>query len=198
MQPRGNETRNKILTTSFQLFSQQGYDSTGVAQICETASISKGAFYHHFQSKHELFLALLEEWLTNIDAAFKNIQNQHLTSLEQIQTMSLELNSIFSQADQFPMFMEIWIQAMRDPSVSRKTLAPYYRYLSFFEAIFAQAKVAGNLDAQINSRLSSRLIMAFAMGMILQSAIEPQGEDWQKMTQFGVETILSGLHKELQ
>jgi Transcriptional regulator len=198
MQPRANDTRNKILSTSFQLFSQQGYDSTGVAQICDTANISKGAFYHHFQSKHELFMALLEDWLAQIDTAFAGIQRQNLSKAEQIQSMASELNSIFSQADQFPMFMEIWIQAMRDPSISRKTIAPYYHYLSLFEGIFSQTNAKENFQAPSDGRCSARLLMAFAMGIILQSAIEPKGEDWQRMTEFGVNTILSGLQKEQQ
>ncbi len=196
MQSRSSDTRNKILSTSFQLFSQQGYETTGVAQICAVANISKGAFYHHFPSKHELFLTLLENWLKEIDEVFHNIQSENSSSLQQIKLMSLELNTIFSKADQFPMFLEVWIQAMRDPSISQKIIAPYYRYLSFFETIFSQGKIDGSIASHSDARLSSRLMMAFAMGLILQCTIEPQGEDWQNLTQFSVGTILSGLQKE--
>ena len=63
MQKRAQLTRARILDVSTRLFSQNGYDATGVAEICAAASVSKGAFYHHFESKHSVFLAILDEWL---------------------------------------------------------------------------------------------------------------------------------------
>jgi AcrR family transcriptional regulator len=41
---RGIETRNTLLDTSLALFSQNGYDATSVAQICQDAQVSKGRF----------------------------------------------------------------------------------------------------------------------------------------------------------
>ncbi|HPX96273.1 MAG TPA: TetR/AcrR family transcriptional regulator [Brevefilum fermentans] len=45
---RGADTRQSILDTALSLFSKNGYDATSVAEICQQAQISKGAFYHHF------------------------------------------------------------------------------------------------------------------------------------------------------
>jgi len=38
-----------------------------VAEICTEAQVSKGAFYHHFPSKHDVFMSLLENWLKHLD-----------------------------------------------------------------------------------------------------------------------------------
>jgi AcrR family transcriptional regulator len=193
MQTRSLETREKILSTCYQLFLQQGYDTTGVAQICETAQISKGAFYHHFPSKRDVFMTLLEDWLHRVDAQFEKIQQETSSTPQQLKLMSAELNSVFSEADQLPMFLEIWIQSMRDPSISKKTIAPYYKYLGFFEEVFKNGIADGSITKTSDAHLSSRLMVAFALGMILQCMIEPHGEDWQKMSSYGLETILSGL-----
>ena len=48
----------KILSTASQLFIHNGYEKTSVQNIAQTASISKGAIYHHFQSKDEIFFAV--------------------------------------------------------------------------------------------------------------------------------------------
>ena len=50
-QKRGEETRSRILDAAQGCFVQHGYDATGVAEICRSAGLSKGAFYHHFPSK---------------------------------------------------------------------------------------------------------------------------------------------------
>ena len=60
MQARSHETRSRILQSAIDLFSKEGYDATGVAEICTAAGVSKGAFYHHFPTKQALFLALLD------------------------------------------------------------------------------------------------------------------------------------------
>ena len=47
------------MESAIKLFSSTGYNKASVDDICAQAGISKGAFYHHFKSKQELFLALL-------------------------------------------------------------------------------------------------------------------------------------------
>ena len=51
----------KILSTATQLFIHNGYEKTSVQNIAQTASISKGAIYHHFQSKDDIFFAVLKQ-----------------------------------------------------------------------------------------------------------------------------------------
>ena len=68
---RGAETRQLILDASMDLFAQNGYDATSVAEICQRAEVSKGAFYHHFPSKQALFLDLMASWLQGVEGAFR-------------------------------------------------------------------------------------------------------------------------------
>lgn len=56
----GNETRDRLLKTAFQLFHEQGYHATGVATILREADVNPGSLYHFFASKDELLLHVLE------------------------------------------------------------------------------------------------------------------------------------------
>ena len=73
MQQRSQATRAGILAAARKLFSQHGYDATGVAELCAEAGVSKGAFYHHFATKQALFLALLDDWLEGLDEQIQSI-----------------------------------------------------------------------------------------------------------------------------
>src|ERR1041385_5033801 len=53
-------TREKILRTAFQLFHEQGFHATGVATILREAGVNPGSMYHHFKSKDDLLLKVLE------------------------------------------------------------------------------------------------------------------------------------------
>lgn len=55
------ETRRTLLRESRRLFAAQGYGAVGLAEIVRAAGVTKGALYHHFDGKAELFRAVLEE-----------------------------------------------------------------------------------------------------------------------------------------
>ena len=48
-------TKTKIATAAWKLFSEQGYDETTVEDIIEAAQTSRGTFYHYFEGKDALF-----------------------------------------------------------------------------------------------------------------------------------------------
>lgn len=50
----------KLVEAAHLLFIEKGYDHTSIQDIQEAAGFSRGAFYHHFQSKEELMRAVLQ------------------------------------------------------------------------------------------------------------------------------------------
>jgi AcrR family transcriptional regulator len=57
---RGQATRQHIIEVATSLFTKAGYEATSVEQVLQACGISKGALYHHFKGKTELFTAVLE------------------------------------------------------------------------------------------------------------------------------------------
>jgi len=58
---RKEETRRRILDAALQVFAERGYYEAIVDEIVRTSGTSKGAFYHHFPSKQDIFLELVDE-----------------------------------------------------------------------------------------------------------------------------------------
>lgn len=54
-------TRARLLGAAYEVFSEVGMDGASVEMICERAGFSRGAFYSNFESKDELFLALITD-----------------------------------------------------------------------------------------------------------------------------------------
>ena len=52
------QTRENIITVSTNLFVQKGYDKTSMQDIVDALGMSKGAIFHHFKSKEEIFEAV--------------------------------------------------------------------------------------------------------------------------------------------
>lgn len=55
------ETKRALIREGRRLFAAQGYAAVGLAEIVRAAGVTKGALYHHFDGKADLFRAVLEE-----------------------------------------------------------------------------------------------------------------------------------------
>jgi AcrR family transcriptional regulator len=68
---KSKNTIAKILTAAASLFVVKNYAEVTMEQIAEAANVSKGALYHHFASKEELYLALMHADLAEKRALFR-------------------------------------------------------------------------------------------------------------------------------
>lgn len=55
------QTRQALLRESRHLFATHGYGAVGLSQIVQAAGVTKGALYHHFGSKADVFRAVLSQ-----------------------------------------------------------------------------------------------------------------------------------------
>jgi len=53
------ETKLKLLNSAYELMLSKGYAATGVSEICSKAGVSKGSFYHFFDTKQTCALAMM-------------------------------------------------------------------------------------------------------------------------------------------
>ncbi|WP_129793756.1 TetR/AcrR family transcriptional regulator [Sphingosinicella sp. CPCC 101087] len=60
----------KILDAALSVIRAKGYSATTVDELCATAGVTKGAFFHHFKSKDELGVAAAEHWSETTGAKF--------------------------------------------------------------------------------------------------------------------------------
>jgi TetR/AcrR family transcriptional regulator, transcriptional repressor for nem operon len=65
-------TRRKLLDAARDVIRRKGYAATTVDDVCKAAGVTKGGFFHHFQSKEDLGVAALE--------AFNDMADQLFTS----------------------------------------------------------------------------------------------------------------------
>jgi len=63
------DTKQNILDTAAALFYMQSYTAVGVATICKDAGASKGSFFHFFNSKQDLAIAVLDQFSGQLGAS---------------------------------------------------------------------------------------------------------------------------------
>ncbi len=194
MQQRSEETQSRIMDSAIRLFSARGYNSASVDEICIDAGVSKGAFYHHFKSKQDLFLALLDGWLKTIDDAIEASKDKPVP--ETFMQMTQAFPYLFESAgENLPMFLEFWLQASRDKKIWQASIAPYRRYHKQFSDLIRRGVEEGSF-VEVNPELTSRMIISTAMGLLLQSLLDPKGAKWEKVARESTTMLVDGLLKK--
>jgi AcrR family transcriptional regulator len=193
MQLRSEETRREILEAARQQFALAGYDATGVAEICTAAGVSKGAFYHHFQSKQRVFLVLLEEWLEGLEKALDHVLAIPGSAPERLLNMAKLVRIVFEAADgRLPMFLEFWRQASKDKIVWQATIAPYHRFERIFTQLVEDGIQEGSLKP-VDAPATARTLVALAVGMVLQGILDPNSTHWDQTTEAGIRYLIEGI-----
>jgi TetR/AcrR family transcriptional repressor of nem operon len=60
--PKKASTRDRLLAAALMIVWQKGFTATSVDDLCRAADVTKGAFFHHFESKEALGVAAAVHW----------------------------------------------------------------------------------------------------------------------------------------
>jgi AcrR family transcriptional regulator len=120
--PTRVEVRERILDAASKVFAAEGFAGATIDAIGQAAGFTKGAVYSNFDSKDELFLALL-------DREFELRGAQIATALEggggaaAARDLSRSvLDSVHGHADYYVLFVEYWLRAVRDPQLRERLI----------------------------------------------------------------------------
>lgn len=83
------ETINLILEVAFRLFMEKGYEYTSIQDIIDQlGGLSKGAIYHHFKSKEDILVAVINKITLESNRMLVTIRDQpNMTGIEKLKTI---------------------------------------------------------------------------------------------------------------
>ena len=188
-------SREKILQSAVQLFLGDGYEATSVNDICKHAGVSKGSFYHYFETKQVLFLSLMENWSGRV---MQSVLGEPITedsnAKDVLIQMPYQFNMAFAAVPRgFPMLVDFWRQAMADPAIWKTAVEPYRYFMGFFMRIIETGQQDGSIRKEIDSEILARLLVAVAMGYLLEAAFDQEKADWSALTSEGLVLLLEGI-----
>lgn len=92
-QARSENTRQKIVDAAIDVFSEVGYAAAGLGEVIARAGMTKGALYHHFDSKEALATAIIEQGTSLTRNAFRHVCQSSSPALENM------IHGVFIVAD---------------------------------------------------------------------------------------------------
>lgn len=147
-------TRKSLIASALELFEKRGFDRTSVQEIADRAKLTKGAFYHHFESKDDLLRHIQEEYLEAQLAAIAKIEAG--SDDPKVRVAELIRFSLTSVAE-YRAHVTIFYQERRN--LTADLFAEVTRKRSLVESAFAGMiadGVAGGRSAPTSTRASPR------------------------------------------
>jgi TetR/AcrR family transcriptional regulator len=81
---RDGSSRVKILEVAEALYARRGYSGVGMREVADAAGLGKSSLFHHFRSKAQLYLAVLERVLGRLDDRLGDVLSQELPPAEKL------------------------------------------------------------------------------------------------------------------
>lgn len=169
--------RAALLDAAAEVFAARGLRDASVDEVAERAGYSKGAVYWHFESKDDLFLALLEE---RIDQPMREM-TELLESAPAEQDMGPEASRRFTdlletQRELLLLEHEYWSQAARDPALRgryRERQARLRQALG--KALTARfSHLGGPALSPARGEAVATIVMGLAAGLARERLIDPE------------------------
>ena len=111
-----SDTREYIIDQAYSLFLSRSYEAVSISDISNAIGFTKGALYHHFKNKEELFMAVIDKYLP-IEIFFTPTENFSLQQYieETVKTAENIMQSIFGERPNFlPLsYIALFIDAFR-------------------------------------------------------------------------------------
>ena len=191
-----SDTRQRIIASAATVFARKGYHGASLDQVAADAGLTKGAVYWHFQSKSDLFLALLDarfqrdmsEMAVKVDAA-----HNQADPFDSLKLVLLQLaDKIESDRDWPRLFLEFLGHA-REDAVHQRIGAIYRQSYAWSQTLLDDLRQRGRCNQHADSFVASVFWGALVDGLVLAWLANPQLIDLKQLMPQIAELVWQGV-----
>ena len=162
-------TKEYIIDEAFKLFLTRSYEAVSISDISKVTGMTKGALYHHFKSKEELFKMVIDKYLIipAVDVGSGKITLYEFIHLSIIHTEKItrgifENFEIFTPLDYISLFSD----ALRHYPNYDKTFGEFInKEIEKITIVLQDAILSGEIRSDINVSIVASNFFSFSMGL---------------------------------
>ena len=171
------DTKEHILKEAFSLFLQKNFKEVTMRDIVEKTGMSKGAIYHHFSSKEDIFRQVVENYfLAGLDNFFDNIPKYNLRDfinqyLQNVVDLIDGMKKKFGLKDskQGITYYSMSFDILRMfPEYEEVTAKQYNMEIRAWEEVIANARINGEIDTTMSTAQLARLFVVINDGLAVK------------------------------
>jgi len=168
-------TREHILNISLNLFLQKGFKDVTLKEIVEKTGMSKGAIYHYFESKEQLFLEVVKNVFSSIEANYCELNNDSLYQFYHDYINHFIESSDWqneSKKDDFTNmnYMSLILDALKlFPNLHEKLKESLQIQLTVWKEVIHNARNKGEIESSMDDEQIARMFIYSSDGVGLYS-----------------------------
>jgi AcrR family transcriptional regulator len=112
---RTEATRRKLLEAAERIFAKEGFEAARLEDIASAAGYTRGAFYANFESKEDIFLALIEQWISGRIEEINSLLRQHNTPAKRVRALREHYAQLAKNRNLALLSLEFKLFAIRHP-----------------------------------------------------------------------------------
>ncbi|NIS83393.1 MAG: TetR family transcriptional regulator [Anaerolineales bacterium] len=192
-------TRENVLSAALLVFSQYGYSAARLEDIAKVAEVTRGAIYHHFGSKEELYKTLVTERSAGINQLAEEILAQAGTPLEILRRFLVRLFEYAEEDEEYRALLELTVSKveltegletiMKDTVKGRRQLAAY------FQELLRQGIQAGEIRSDLPVKPAANALISFMNGVGLIWIQDPRAFSIREDAEALVDVFLKGIER---
>lgn len=188
--PRRDEThlaarRRQILDAARACFVRKGFQATSMQEVIEEAGLSVGAVYRYFSGKEEIVLAVAEDATDRVTAAFARVA----ADPEPVPLLEAVDRALADAEDAFPLALEVWAGAARDPALHALMVARHPPMRASFVTLARRARERGELAPDADVAAVGAALFALVPGWAAQHLLT--GEPDRRTVVAGLRSLIS-------
>jgi len=195
-----NETKEHILLIASSLFLQRNFKEVTMKEIVKETGLSKGAFYHYFESKEQLFLEVLDYFFQTIERNYESYSKESLQQFyndyanETIRLTKNYLQKFEGQINEVSITMNyfslIFDAVKIFPEFKKKLLGGINEELAYWIKAFERARENGEIKSSMTDKELGELFLylsdGIGMHLILRgtdmrNVVKPMVTLWDKL-----------------
>jgi len=172
-----NDTREHILKTSLLLFLQKSYKDVTMSEIVEKTGLSKGAFYHYFISKEELFKEIASNFFSMGAVNYSSFSKVSLRTfyrqyIDFLNNSLLAMSSLVADSGNktfnFNFFLILFEAAGRFPEFLKMELELHEKDIKAWKNIISVARKKGEIKKVSSDEEIANLFLYCTDGVFLR------------------------------
>jgi AcrR family transcriptional regulator len=185
------QRREQLIEVATKLFAKSGYDATTTAAIAEAAGVTEPILYRHFDSKQELFVAIVRNVSELTMAHWREIIGEVTDPAEKIRRIAEEFpEHVRHLADAYHVIHGA-LATSRDRKVAAVMKEHYAQIEKFFVQIITTGQSAGIFRPQLDPKGPAWQLIMTGIGYAL-IALRLQAPE-QGLIKNAIESILRGM-----
>ena len=192
-----DQRKEQIMSAALNVISAKGYEQSRMDDIVLESDLSKGAIYWYYKSKKEVYLSLVDHWVSEYSSGMFEALNKTQSASGKLKNLfNFFSNQFKTNPTTFKVLVEFWRMASLDNSFNKKLQHVYLDFQDYLIEIIDLGIKDGEFK-KVNPRITALSILINIEGIHWFTLFDKSRVQAQEYVDTITSFIINGLKKKV-